>query len=435
MDVYVKELRMMDNISQHLTEKPILIAILAISLLVVMSSIPYFINQKRLYGTMFQFASTGRKFTAGLSAIALGFVALVLLTPYTPPPSTEIAIVIGNTQNTPTPSLTSEISDTIESTMLLYKGKSTAELKDGIKVISAVKEPEVINFSTVDLNLKDIGLNNSNAKRDASINIQEIEGKIKELTPNNNGANYLEAIIAAKNNIEKGSKIIVIGSGLSDSGDLNFSKNSILTNSRVREEAIDNISDKYSSTYLEDYHVEFYGLGDTTDPQMALSSVQKDLVRSIYEEAITRMGGSVSINTSTLAGPAVKTTYLVGTTDTGCGDVKLIFDDEDLKFIPDQAAFIDEVAAMETLSTIRELWDNQRDMIELIQIDGYTAHYPGAETLSQERADTVKSALSHLGVPTEKMNATGQGYGPYEEDSQNRKVNVNISRNNQQCSN
>lgn len=426
---------MIEAITQHVTNKPILGVIFIIALVGVVFAVPYFLKQKKLYGSYFEFAPQTRKIWAGVaSAIVVG-LGIYLTTPYVEPPSDEIVIILGNTKNSPAPSISGDLSEVISSTMLTHKGEDVDAIIDSIRFISAVKQPEVIDLTQSGVKLSEISHNNSNAKRNAKRNIAAIEEKLNGLQPSDNGANYLEAIMEARNNVKPGSRIIVIGSGLSDSGDLNFSKTNLLTNEETRKKTIQDIQEKYGGDYLEDYQVEFYGLGDTTSPQEVLSNIQKDIVRDVYREVIRKIGGKVTINTRTQTGDSVATKYVVGTTDTGCGDIKLVFDDEDLKFIGDRATFIDEAAAMKALSSIGTIWTTQRDTIEHIQIDGYTAHYPGADTLSQDRAEAVKAALIRLGVSTEKVTATGKGYGPYETDAQNRTVKVNISRDNKQCAN
>jgi outer membrane protein OmpA-like peptidoglycan-associated protein len=425
----------MDTVVQHITNKPALLAIFIVALIVIAVSIPYFARQKKLYGSMLEFASTARKTSAIIACLALVGVSVYVSTPYSAPSSNELALVLGNTQNTPAPSISGDVSETIIQTMLKHKGEEIDDLTQSIKVISAVKQPKVVDLDASTLKLREIGNNSSNAKRDAKLNIQEIEAKLNTLAPTNNGSNYIEAIMEARDNVETGSKIIVIGSGLSDSGDLNFSKSGILTGEEARTKAIEVIKNKYDADHLDGYTVEFYGLGDTSIPQEPLSSIQKAIVRDIYKDAIRALGGTVTMNTNTQTGAPVTTNFVVGTTDTGCGEIKLVFDDDDLKFVGDKATFVDQAAAVKALSSIREIWGKQQDTIEAIQIDGYTAHYPGADALSQERADAVKTALVGLGVSSDKVTATGRGFGPYETDTQNRTVKVNISRSSQQCNN
>ena len=85
--------------------------------------------------------------------------------------------------------------------------------------------------------------------------------------------------------------------------------------------------------------------------------------------------------------------------------------------------------------SIKTLWDNYSGTIKSIQIDGYIAHHPVLDNLSQLRADQAKKALVELGVPSDKINATGLGFGPYQLDAQNRMVKVTISRDSDQCVN
>lgn len=423
----------MDNLFQHSSHQPTLLVVLAVALILLIISVPYFINQRKRYGTLFEFAPMPKKLVSGASLLVLIGGIIYGLTPYVPPPTDEIAIVLGNTQNTPAPTISNEISAAIEGTMLRHKGESADELADSIKVISAVKQPVVISLDASDLKLRDIGNNSSNAKRSAGIDIKAINEKLNNLPPTDNGANYLEAILEARDNVSKGSKIIVIGSGLSDTGDLNFSQSNILTNEQSRQYVLQKIKKKYGYNYLNQYSVEFYGLGDTAKPQEALSSKQKEVVREIYKDTIRSLGGDVGINTKTLAGDSIKTDYVVGTTDTGCGDIGLVFDDNNLKFVGNEAKFIDETAAKESLTTIKTFWDKYSDIISSIQIDGYIAHYPGFGTLSQKRANLVKKVLINLGIPADKIKATGRGFGPYKQDAQNRMVKVTISRDNDQC--
>lgn len=427
---------MFDSIVLHAQTKPALVVVFAIALVILLFAIPYFLKQSRVYGSMFNFASQGRKVSAGISALLVAGIGFYFLTPYVEPPSDEIAIVIGNTQNTPAPSVNAEVSELIVATMLAHKGDDSGTIADSIKFVSAVKQPTVISLKKLGVETREISNNNSNAKRDARINVEAITEKLNGLVPSDSGANYLEAIVVASRNVKPGSRIIVVGSGLSDSGHLNFSKTNILTNEEARGQALGALQELYKGgNALEDYTVEFYGLGDTVAPQEALSSLQKGIVGDIYKEAIRNLGGRAIVNTRTQVGEPVATTYEVGTTDTGCGDINLIFDDNDIKFVGDKAVFIDKAAATKALSSIKVIWDKQRDTIQSIQIDGYTAHYPGAGVLSQDRANIVKEALVGLGITSSKITATGKGYGPYDTDAKNRTVKVNISRDNNQCGN
>lgn len=425
----------MNNFTEHIINQPLFAAIIICSLLIILACIPYFLNQQKRYGSLIDFASQSRKVVAGSALITLIGATVYGLTPYVPPPTDEVALVIGNTQNTPAPSISEDISEIIRGTMLQHKGDDAYELADSIKIISATKEPEVIDLDVTSMKLREIGNNNSNAKRSAEINIKALSEKIESSVPKDNGANYLEAILKARDNVKEGSRILVIGSGLSDSGELNFSMSNILTNEQTRNDVLGHIKEKYGNDYMEGFSVDFYGLGDSTPPQEPLSTKQKEIVREIYRRLIRDLGGSVDIHTKTLLGGSVETTFVVGTTDTGCGDIDLVFDDNNLKFISNEATFTDNSTAKQSLMTVKEIWDDYRDNIQSIQVDGYIAHYPGPDDLSQKRADLVKKVLIDLGISPDRIIATGRGFGPYEQDTQNRIVKVNISRQSDVCVN
>lgn len=423
----------MNNFVEHITHQPVLGIVLVLSFLVVLYVLPYFLNQKKIYGSYFDFATTSKKRTGGFSFLLFVCLGIYMMTPYVSPPSEQIALIVGNTQNTPAPKISSDLSDEIEKTLLQHKGKDTDVLAGSIKIISAVKQPEV---AELDIHgLRKIGNNTSNAKRSAKLNLKVIEKQVQNMQPTNHGANYVEAILTARDNVDEGSKIIVIGSGLSDSGDLNFSKNNLLTSEEARNNALNKIKEKYGRDYLEGYSVVFHGLGDTTEPQQPLSNKQKTIVRNTYAEMVRRLGGTVETKTQTLVGAAVDTKYDVGETDTGCGNIGLIFDDDNLKFVSDQALFTDPSSAKSSLSSVKTIWDKYSGTIQSIQVDGYIAHYAGPDSLSQQRADLVKQSLVSLGVPASKITAAGKGFGPYEIDAQNRIVKVNIDRDSDQCSN
>lgn len=426
---------MVENFVEHLTRDFAFPFFLVLTGIASTFAISYFYKQNKRYGSFFDFASGSAKFLSSVSI--LGFVGLLVygVTPYIEPPTSQIAIVIGDTQNTPRPSLLKGVSDSIESTLLQHKGESVKTLEESVVFVSATGNPKVLDVNDANLKLREIGNNSSNAKRSASLNVAEFEKYVATTQPFDNGSNYLEAILKAKDNVNTGAKIVVIGSGLSDSGDLNFSHTNILTNESERAAIADKIEDKYGNDELEGYTIELYGLGDTVLPQEPLSTMQKNIVRDIYKDVLRSLGAEVVVNTQTLNGEGVQTSYIVGTTDTGCGQIGLVFDDSKLKFQSNLPSFVDSAGAQESLTSVKLLWDKYSDTIDLIQVDGYIARYGTVDTLSQPRADSVKDMLVGMGIPSDVINSTGRGFGPYPLDVQNRIVKVTIVRDGKLCGN
>lgn len=420
-----------DHISHDAGGMTIVLVVLAIATAVLAQV--YFKNYKR-YRSL-QFVPFMAKFFSIVVGLALIVVLYRISQPYTPPPAKTVAFVLGHTQNTPKPVLGSNLlDDYLEPTMHLHKGADARELIDAITFISAVKQPKRISLSAEGVDLQNIDLNSTNANRNVRHNIEQIQQYIDGLTPADNGANYLEAIFAAKSNADEGSNILVLGSGLSDTGELDFAHNKILTSEAARNKAVEDIVQKYGRGHLAGYTVAFYGLGDTVLPQQQLTERQKEIVRSVYQEVIQGLGGKVIIDSRTLEGPSVDTNYIVSATDTGCGELGLVFDNDAIKFVGDEATFVDPTVARETLGQVKALYDDSGDSVTSIRIDGYIAHFnTPIENLSQLRADAVKSMLSELGVPVDIMTATGKGHGPHNIPEKDRMVTINIVRDNADC--
>ena len=430
----------MQNVLDNSTRNPLYVVGIALFVIIVIIGVAVAIKQWRLYRTTMLISKLCPvAVVAGLAGllVVLGLAAQ----PYTPPAANTIALVLGNTQNSPQVKLSDNVAELVTDTMSQHGGDDVETLASSIVLVEASGVPTVVDIDPE--SLKAIGQNSANAHTQLNDNIKTINDQIATIKPDNNGANYLEAVITASNNVGQGANVIVIGSGLSDQGDLDFAGTNILTDEEERQNAIEDVIAKYGNQALIGYNVVFYGLGDTVEPQAPLSNYQKQIVRDIYSDVVTGLGGRVTIGRGTMSGPAVETSYTVDTTDTGCGNVEMTFNDDQVKFNPDKTTFVDEAAAREALQRAKDFYDQYSDSVESIQIDGYTAHYTSkVENLSQARADAVRQLLVDMGLPPEKLVATGRGYGPFEYndnqsnddvDSQNRMIKLTIKRNAEEC--
>lgn len=84
-------------------------------------------------------------------------------------------------------------------------------------------------------------------------------------------------------------------------------------------------------------------------------------------------------------------------------------------FNPDKTTFVNEAEENAKLDSLADYLKNSRDQIDL---SGYVANvgnmYPN-ETLSQERADTIKNALLQRGVDAALIDPSlGKGTGQYD---------------------
>lgn len=395
--------------------------------------------------------------------ILTGLVSLVgvvglsyLVAIYQTPASGRMAIVVGNTQNTPKAKLDGGIKTRLEKVMMQHAGGSVEDMADAISIVEADGDPYVINLDSS--KLKRISGNETQAKIDIQKNIDAIDKQISSIKPKTSGVNYLEAILRASdelgtgddyeeddesNSSHRGSdSIIVIGSGLSDTGDLNFVGTNLLTDPSRQNDLIQKAANGHQKA-LDNIHVTFYGLGYTVAPQASLSTKQRDGVREIYTQLVDKLDGRATIETESLSGPAVDTPYTVNPTDTGCGNIELTFDDSKLKFNSDRASFVNDSNADVIADQIVGVYNQNKDKVKSIDVDGYIAHYQSSNpNLSLDRANAMKDLLIKRGIPDDKIKASGKGFGPYEysnkeshdsTDRRNRMIKVTVQRDQKDC--
>lgn len=431
-----------DNWADHLSASGTRTVVLVLTLAALALVAFKVVREQRTYGSL-AFLGTGTKVIGGIALAALVVQAVQLSRPVTIPSTGQVAVVIGNTANTPRPRLASDVTELLGDTMMLHQGEPSEDLVASFAFVSATAVPEVLPLDGDELRLAGIGMNSTRAKRDVRRNVQALQEHLDALSPTQNGANYLEAILLASQNVEPQSNIVVIGSGLSDAGDLDFAHGNLLTSEGSREKAVDALREKYGANYLAGSTVYFSGLGDTADPQYPLSTRQKDIVRDLYKDAVLAIGGRARIDSTTQVGKAVDTEFVVDATDTACGELARTFTEDSIRFVSDQATYVDPAQAEKALRSLVRLYQRSPDAVRKIQIAGFIANEsgapkigPGGQRLSEDRAQAVLESLVELGIPREKLGAVGKGYGPHADPQRpelDRMVKVTISRENPDC--
>lgn len=389
------------------------------------------------YGTL-SFMSQPIKWVGGIAAVALFVQSFMLSQPFVPKPSPEFAIVVGNTANTPRPQIDENLTEQIEKSMLAEKDRSADEIVQSIALVSATDNPQVIDVS--DEGLRGLDGNDRNSSRNARENAAMLAKQVNSAKPASHGANYLEAILLAGEQVGPGSNLIVIGSGLSDSGEFNFAKDNLLTFESNRSAALVKIAEENTHKPLRGYSVTFYGLGDTTAPQEALTKKQRDVVRQAYRDLISALGGRAIIITDARSGPSVETDFRVSTTDTGCGDWEGTFREDSVQFVPNTAEFKDPAKAKAALAQVFKIYDRNPAAVRSIDVHGYIADVRADRSapadpgdLSGARARAVKKVLVSLGVPEGKVSAVGKKFGPHKDQNKNRFVRVAVERDSAGC--
>ena len=203
-----------------------------------------------------------------------------------------------------------------------------------------------------------------------------------------------------------------------------------------RSLAVEEIREEYGAGYLRGFTVTFYGLGDTVAPQAPLEAKQKEVIRETYSKVISSLGGRPVLVSKTRTGDAVQTDFTVSTTDTSCGDVSLQFDDESIKFKPDDVKFVDPAKANDALQQVVDIYKQNPNRVTGIKVDGFIAKTGSSndpKIFSGRRAEAVRDELIRKGVPANVLESEGKGHGPHKNQAKNRMVKITISRDDTGC--
>ena len=324
----------------------------------------------------------------------------------------KVGIVFGNTQNVPL--LKDDLSNSGDGTIGNVIGDAfyaSSNSSTNIKLYS-VSNPN----TTIDTKNKLRGTaKNLNASRK---NLNHNFSTIKNATnsePLNDGADYLGSIIrAAKENKSEKTAIIIIGSGLSDNGFLNFAQDSLIEKYSKGELSISAKMEQsgYNRDLLSNTDVYWINIGDTVSPQIELSVPAKGYLGNIYKEALLYLGAnSVKFDNITPSTDSIKTNKTVKTTEIGelgkrLGETVAKFEAEKATMIPDE-----EKKARAWLSK------NVVGKMEKIQVIGYIDAEKNncpevSNKLSLDRANTIKRMLISMGMSENSIRVEGYAAHP-----------------------
>lgn len=324
----------------------------------------------------------------------------------------QLIVITGNTQNTPEPDL-DLMEDESAATVLsdvFYNSEQGAKPK--ISVVSASGDNHTIEFDKKSkyVTTSTIEASESNLKKLA----KELNKAIKE-PASSYGANYTGAITEAKNLIDPHSAhpaIIIIGSGLSDSGVLDFAHDDVIENYYDNSSSVVNTLEKNPSVVknsLKGTSVIWYNLGNTVAPQPSMNE-EKATLQNIYNSLFSYVGADKPeylYKEQSSKDKSVDSPYTVQPTfasQLSVGDT-ISFNEYVGAFQPDKAILINSDSAKQKLASfVRKL--NRGD--KNLKLTGYIAICVDGATLGKERAETIKSLLVSMGVDEKRISTYGE---------------------------
>ena len=220
--------------------------------------------------------------------------------------------------------------------------------------------------------------------------------------------------------------VVVIGTGLSTSGVLDFQNNLI---SAEPGTVVELLKEKDEIPDFNGITVYWQQMGDVAAPQQALTSAQRNNLQQIYGGIVEAGGGTFCYN-SIIANPVNKEAAYPAVTpvelpaDTPISFEPEILDTEDsqdvctepvvlteeqVTFIGDKAEYLHPEEAESVLKPIAEYLINNNVTILLCGTTAGDTNSAYTMELSQARAERVKQTLVDLGVDPDCIIAIGLG--------------------------
>lgn len=339
---------------------------------------------------------------------------------------TAVCFVVGGHANSQGLNMNSPlVQDTVYDTVRNY---------GFIGVVSADGKPEVVHAASYDIDAKYKSASRDKLDMDARSKTTNIIVSMQSVVANDPEVDYLAALRLAVRTLSSlegydSKQIIVLGTGLSTTGVLDFNNNII---SAEPEAVVSLLDEKSEIPDFSGITVYWQQMGDVAAPQKDLSSAQRMRLQEIYG-GLVESGGGIFVYNEIIANPVNTTLELPAVTPVEIpDDTPIYFDpvifeetedeeenvfeepviltEEQVTFIGDKADYLNPEEAMRTLQPIAE-YLVQHPSIS-IMLAGTTAGDKDSDytmTLSRARAETVKSTLVGLGVDASRIIAIGLG--------------------------
>ena len=315
----------------------------------------------------------------------------------------DIIIVAGNTANSPEPTI-ERSARKILANSISRKGGAHVVIISASSANSKIVD-KVFQLSGDSENGFDYFIS------DVDKQIQEIEGHIKE-KPSSDGAAYLEAIIRGVSlAYDNNAKLIIIGSGLSDGGMLDFANSNFFGMELEQIESKINAMDLPKSRSKIDSAL-WIGIGNTTLPQKEIgkdSNLNK--LKTAYTKAIANIFGvadsSIEYREELSSSTSIDTDRIVKPTDVPmCYSQSL-----NLDFVAGKTDFRGgkesaKNALNEAAQAIRQCPKSNVRVTGYVALESCSA--PADVNLAKGRAEAVKSLLTEMGV-TNSIISAGSG--------------------------
>lgn len=293
-----------------------------------------------------------------------------------------------------------------------------------VSVVSIDGQPEIIAAQSFDIPEQYKKASKAKLEADAQANTAAVLNALQSVAANDPEADYLEGLRLAVRSltaVDAQKTIVVLGTGLSTCGDLDFRNNLLLAEP---ETVAKQLQERKAIPDLTGITVRWQQMGDTAAPQPELTQVQRENLEAIWREIITLGGGSLvvdpfpAVNPGSEALPNVSTVNLPAETPIRFDPEQtedllgspLVLTEEQVTFVGDEANFLHPEEAVEKIRPVADyLQRNPQVSILLVGTTAGDATTEYTSRLSKERAEAVRNTLISLGVAEDRITAVGMG--------------------------
>lgn len=356
--------------------------------------------------------------TLTVAVLMLGLVMFAGCSGNSDEPKRAVCFVVGNTANAEGLNLKSELVSGTTYDVIKNYGFIAAVNVDG--------NPEIAFMNDYNIADKYKSASEERLKADAEKKNYSTLLMIQDIIADDTEVDYLKSLTLAVEALASldgydTKEIIVLGTGLSTTGIMDF-RNNLL--SAEPETVVDQLDARKAIPDFSGMKVSWQHLGKVAYPQQSLSPSQLSRLEELYKCLITRGGGEFSsqempTNHSEKSGyPSVSLVELPSDSpiafemqNTMDFDKPVSLSEDQVTFVADKADYLQPDEATATISPIADYMLHKNTNITLLLVGciaGDTNSDFG-DALSQSRAEKVKSTLVGLGVPETRLIAKGMG--------------------------
>lgn len=334
-----------------------------------------------------------------------------------------VCYVLANTANSQGLNLNSPmVQDTVYDTVRNY---------GYISIVNADGIPDIVLANSYDIDAKYKSASKEKLDMDARSKTTNLITGMQGVIACEPEVDYLGALRCAVRSLSSlegydSKAIVVIGTGLSTTGVLDFRNNLISAEPAVVVELLKEKSEIPDFTGMTVYWQQ---MGDVASPQKALSAAQRNKLQQIYGSIVEAGGGTFVYNdiianpvNEEISYPAVTPVELPSDTpisfepdilnsreEEGGFKELVVLTEEQVTFIGDKSEYLHPEEAESVLKPIADYLAGNQVTILLCGTTAGDTNSDFTMSLSKERAEAVKKTLIELGVDADHVIAVGLG--------------------------